>query len=45
VLPDVDPKFETLRNRDNRNEQRFGWGLSYLSRKLLSRKLLGITSG
>jgi toxin HigB-1 len=25
----VDPRFETLRNRDNCNEQQFGWGLSY----------------
>jgi hypothetical protein len=30
----VDPRFETLRDRDNCNEQQFGWGLSYLSRKL-----------
>jgi hypothetical protein len=30
----VDFKFETLRNRDNCGERRFGWGLSYLSPKL-----------
>jgi hypothetical protein len=31
----VDFKFETLRNRDNCGERGFGWGLSYLSPKLL----------
>jgi hypothetical protein len=30
----MDPKLETLKIVAHRNEQRFGWGLSYLSRKL-----------
>ena len=43
----MDPKFETLRNRDNCIEWRFGWGLSYPSPKLcfnrdrLSRQVAG----